>query len=179
MSLVLRTNASDPMSLTSAVTRIVQEIEPLATVANAVTEETLLAKSIAKQSFTMVLLLIAATIALLLSAVGIYGVISYIVTQRRGEIGVRIALGARAPQVTSLVLRQSLTLALVGVAVGLAGAWATTRVLRALLFGVEPVDPLTLVAVPLLLIAVAALATWGPVRRAARIDPAEALRASD
>src|SRR5205823_7337088 len=114
MRLVLKTTAANPLSLTGTVTRIVQELEPQAAVANVATMETVLAGSIAKQSFTMVLLLISAAIAMLLSAVGIYGVISYIVTQRRGEIGVRIALGARTRQVTTLVLAQSLGLALIG-----------------------------------------------------------------
>jgi putative ABC transport system permease protein len=176
MHLVLRTGAVDPLSLTSTVTRIVQEIEPQAAVANVATEETLLAKSMARQSFTMVLLLVSAGSAMLLSAVGIYGVITYIVTQRRGEIGVRIALGARGAQVTSLVLRQSLALAAVGLGVGVAGAWGATRALSALLFGVRPSDPLTLAAVPVALLVVAALASWAPAHRASRIDPAEALR---
>jgi hypothetical protein len=176
MHLVLKTTAADPLSLTSTITRIVQELEPQAAVANVSTMATLLARSIAKQSFTMVLLLVSAVIAMLLSAVGIYGVISYIVTQRRGEIGVRIALGARAPQVASMVLRQSLALALIGVAVGVLAAWGTSRALRALLFGVQPTDPLTLVVVPLTLLAIAALASYAPARRASRIDPAEALR---
>jgi predicted permease len=176
MHLVLKTSLGNPLSLTSTITRIVQETEPQAAVANVHTMETLLARSIAKQSFTMVLLLISATIAMLLSAVGIYGVISYIVTQRRGEIGVRLALGARAPQVTSMVLRQSLAPALIGVGLGTLAAWGTTRTLSALLFGVQPTDPLTLVVVPLALLAVAALASYAPARRASHIDPAEALR---
>jgi hypothetical protein len=176
MHLVLRTTAANPLSLTGTITRIVQELEPQAAIANVSTMATLLARSIAKQSFTMALLLISAAIAMLLSAVGIYGVISYIVTQRRGEIGVRIALGARAAQVASMVLRQSLALALIGVAVGVLAAWGTTRALRALLFGVQPADPLTLIVVPLALIAIAALASYAPARRASHIDPAEALR---
>jgi putative ABC transport system permease protein len=176
MHLVLKTAAGDPLALTGAVTRVVQELEPEAAVANVTTVESLLDASMAKQSFTMVLLLIAAASAMLLSAVGIYGVISYLVAQRRGEIGLRVALGAQAPEVTGMVLRQSLTLALSGVAVGLLAAWGTTRVLRALLFGVRPADPVTLILVPLALLGVAALASYAPARRAARIDPAEALR---
>ena len=135
-----------------------------------------LAKSMAKQSFTMVLLLVAAAIAMLLSAVGIYGVISYVVAQRRGEIGVRMALGAQVREVTLMVLGQSLGLAVLGVFAGVLAALATTRFLSALLFGVSPSDPATLVIVPLLLILVAVVATYAPARRAARIDPVEALR---
>ncbi|HET7584285.1 MAG TPA: ABC transporter permease [Gemmatimonadaceae bacterium] len=176
MHLVLRTGASNPMSLAGSVTRIAQELEPQVAVANVATMETLLARSMAKQSFTMVLLLIAALMATLLSAVGIYGVLSYLTAQRRGEIGVRLALGARPPQVAGMVLRQSLVLAMAGVAVGVLAAWGTTRALRALLFGVQPGDPVTMLAVPVGLVAVAALAAYIPARRAARIDPASALR---
>jgi hypothetical protein len=176
MHLVLKTAVGNPLALSGAVARIVQKLEPEAAVANATTVETLLAQSMAKQSFTMALLLIAAASAMLLSAVGIYGVISYIVSQRRGEIGLRVALGAQAPDVTAMVLRQSLALALSGVVAGLFAAWGVTRALRALLFGVGPTDPMTLVVVPLALLAVAGLASYAPARRAARVDPVEALR---
>lgn len=176
MDLVVKTTAGDPMTLANAVGRIVNELEPQATLVNPRTMETVVARSIARQSFTMVLLLICATMALLLSAVGIYGVVSYIVTQRRGEIGVRVALGAGVRDVTGMVLRQSLGLAVLGIAVGVFAAIATTRFLRALLYGISPGDPATLVAVPLVLLAVAALASFVPARRAARVNPVEALR---
>jgi putative ABC transport system permease protein len=136
----------------------------------------LLATSLARRSFTMILLATAAGLALLLSAVGIYGVISYVVAQRRGEIGIRMALGARAAEVRRLVVRQSLALAGVGVAIGLAIALATTRVLGSLLFGVSPTDPLVLVAATLVLVLIAALASYAPARRASRVDPAEVMR---
>jgi putative ABC transport system permease protein len=174
--LAVRTTSANPLALTSAVSRFVHELDPEAAVANPRTMETVLAKSIAKQSFTMVLLLISAGIAMLLSAVGIYGVISYIVVQRRGEIGVRMALGAQVRQVTLMVLRQSVGLAALGVVVGVLAAVGTTRFLRGLLFGVTPGDPATLVAVPMLLLAVAAVASYLPARHAARVDPVEALR---
>lgn len=176
VDLVVRTASADPMTLANAVARIVNELEPQATVANPRTLETVLARSIARQSFTMVLLLMSATMALLLSAVGIYGVVSYIVTQRRGEIGVRVALGAGTGDVTGMVLRQSLGLAILGVAVGILAAIGTTRFLRALLYGVTPGDPATLAAVPIVLLLVAALASFVPARRAARVNPVEALR---
>jgi putative ABC transport system permease protein len=176
MNLVIRTTSANPLALTSTVSRFVQELDPEAAVANPRTMETVLAKSIAKQSFTMVLLLIAAGIAMLLSAVGIYGVISYIVVQRRGEIGVRMALGAQVREVTMMVLRQSVGLATLGVLVGVLAAVGTTRFLRALLFGVSPSDPATLVAVPMLLLVVAGAASYLPARRVARVDPVEALR---
>ena len=176
MNLVVKTTVGDPTTLTNAIGRIVNELEPQAAVVNPRTMETVLARSIARQSFTMVLLLISATMAMLLSAVGIYGVVSYIVAQRRGEIGVRVALGAGVRDVTGMVLRQSLGLAILGVFVGVLAAIATTRFLQALLYGVSPADPVTLAGVPVVLLAVAALASLVPARRAARVDPVEALR---
>jgi putative ABC transport system permease protein len=133
-------------------------------------------RSTARASFIMTLLAIAGAMALLLSAVGIYGVISYLVSQRRAEIGVRMALGARLPQVAGLVLGQSLRLAAVGVVIGLVGALAGMRLLRSLLFDVSPTDPLVLVSTSILLLFIAALASLAPARRAAKIDPVEAMR---
>jgi predicted permease len=176
MNLVVKTTAGDPMTLANAIGRIVNELEPQAAIVNPRTMETVMARSIARQSFTMVLLLISATMAMLLSAVGIYGVVSYIVAQRRGEIGVRVALGAGVGDVTGMVLRQSLGLAVLGVVVGVIAAIGTTRFLRALLYGVSPGDPVTLALVPFVLLAIAALASFVPARRAARVDPVEALR---
>jgi ABC-type antimicrobial peptide transport system permease subunit len=176
MYFVVKTTRPDAMALSGDIARIARDIEPQVVADNATTMETVVARSYARQSFTMALLLIAAGIALLLSAVGIYGVLSYLVQQRRGEIGVRVALGAQLGDVTSLVLRQSLVLAGVGVVAGVAGALATTRFLSVLLYGVQPADPLTLALVPALLLGVALLASYLPARRAARIDPVEALR---
>jgi ABC-type antimicrobial peptide transport system permease subunit len=139
--------------------------------------EVVVARSMAQTSFTMLLLLIAASIALVLSAVGLYGVISYVVTQRRGEIGVRRALGAQAGDVTRLVVRQSLGLAAIGTAIGLIAAIAGTRLLRSLLFEVSPMDPFVLAGTVAVLLATAILAAAIPARRAARIDPVEAMRA--
>jgi len=176
MYLTLRTTAAHPLTLANTIARFAQEIEPQAAVANPQMMDAILAKSIARQSFTMVLLLIAATMALVLSAVGLYGVISYLVVQRRSEIGVRMALGAQVGDVTGMVLRQSLGVAVLGVVAGVLGAVAVTRFLSALLYGVTPTDPATLALVPVLLLTVAALASYAPARRAARIDPVEALR---
>jgi ABC-type antimicrobial peptide transport system permease subunit len=133
-------------------------------------------RSLSRTSFVMILLGVAAVAALALSAVGTYGVISYLVTQRRPEIGVRIALGASVRLVSRLVLLQSLRLASIGIAIGLVAAWATTRVLSRLLFDVSPTDPLVLGAVAAGLLAVVSLAAFAPARRAARIDPIEVLR---
>jgi ABC-type antimicrobial peptide transport system permease subunit len=132
--------------------------------------------SLARTSFTLIMLGIAAGVALLLGAVGIYGVISYIVSQRIREMGVRIALGAQQRDVSRLVLRHGLALTGVGVGVGLAAAVALTRLMSALLFGVSAVDPLTYVAVATALTAIALFASWVPARRAARTNPLEALR---
>jgi putative ABC transport system permease protein len=174
--LVIRSPSGSPITLGNAVARFAQEIDPEVAVSAPTTMNTLLAKSMARQSFTMVLLLLSAGIALLLSAVGIYGVISYLVQQRRGEIGVRMALGARASQVSGMVLRQSLGLASVGVVVGIVAALALTKFLGTLLYGVTPTDLPTFVAAPVVLLAVASAASLFPARRAALVDPAETLR---
>jgi ABC-type antimicrobial peptide transport system permease subunit len=125
----------------------------------------------------MLLLAISAGIAIALSAVGIYGVISYLVAQRRAEIGIRVALGAHLATIGRMVVMQSVRMALAGALVGVVAAAAGTRLLGALLFEVSPTDPVVLLAVPLLLVAIAALASFAPARRAARTNPVEAIRA--
>jgi predicted permease len=136
------------------------------------------ANSLAQTSFAMVLLTIAATVALLLGVVGIYGVMAYVATQRTREIGIRIALGGQIRDVRNMFLRHGLLLSVSGIALGLGGAMVLTRVMSTLLFGVEPIDPITYAGVSGVLAAVAFLATYLPARRAARIDPIIALRAS-
>jgi len=115
-------------------------------------------------------------LAAVLVMIGLYGLLSFVTLTRRNELGIRLALGARRGNILWLVLRQGLKLASIGVAIGLAGAFALTRLLSGLLFGINPTDPATLIAISLLLIAVASLACWLPARRAARVDPMEALR---
>ena len=139
--------------------------------------EAVVADSGAEMAFTMVLLAIAALIALLMASVGIYGVLAYVVGRRTGEIGVRMALGARASQVSLMVLRQGGKVVLIGLAIGLVGALALTRLMEAILFNVSPTDPATYVGVTVLLLAIGLLATYLPARRAAGVDPMEALRA--
>ena len=133
--------------------------------------------SMARTSFTLVMLGIAAAVALLLGTIGIYGVISYVVSQRTRELGVRIALGAGGRNVVRMVLKQGLVLAGVGAVVGLGSAYGLTRLMTALLYGVSPADPLTYASVAVVLVAIALLASYVPARRAASVDPMEALRA--
>jgi ABC-type antimicrobial peptide transport system permease subunit len=128
-------------------------------------------------SFALVMLAIAATVALLLGSVGIYGVIAYVAAQRTREIGIRMALGAQTGDVRQLFLRHGLLLTGVGLALGTGVALASTRVMSALLFGVSPMDPVTYVAVAASLGSIALLATYLPARRASRVDPIVALRA--
>jgi predicted permease len=154
----------------------VWSVNPNVPLANVLTLDEIQAESMAQTSFVMVMLAIAASVALLLGVVGIYGVIAYIATQRTREIGIRIALGAQTGDVRRLFLRHGLVLTGTGIALGVGASLALTRVMSALLFGVSPMDPVTYAAVSLALAAVALLATWLPARRASRTDPIVALR---
>jgi putative ABC transport system permease protein len=173
--LVVSTNV-DPLSLSATVRRTVWDIDKDQPVSNISTMENVLSESIAKQRFSMLLLGIFATLALVLAAVGIYGVMSYSVAQRAHEIGIRMALGAQRMDVLKLVVGQGLKLVLVGVALGLIAAFILTRVMSSLLFGISATDPITFIAISLVLISVALLASFIPARRATRVDPMIALR---
>jgi ABC-type antimicrobial peptide transport system permease subunit len=127
-------------------------------------------------SFTLVMLGIAAAVALLLGTIGVYGVISYIVSRRIHEFGIRMAMGAADGQIRGMVVRQGLGVAAIGIAVGIAGGLVLTRLMQTLLFGVSATDPLTFAAVSVVLLGVSALASYIPARRASSVDPAEALR---
>jgi predicted permease len=145
-------------------------------VASIQTLQDMYGQSLARTSFALVMLAIAGAMALVLGIIGIYGVVSYAVSQRRREIGIRLALGAQPRELGRMFLRYALTLACVGAAIGLAAAMALTRLMKSLLFGISPVDPLTFIAVPLVLMLAATLASYLPARRAAAVDPVEALR---
>ncbi|HUX32384.1 MAG TPA: ABC transporter permease [Gemmatimonadaceae bacterium] len=177
MSLVVRTAKGTPMSYLPAVRRVVTELDPGVPLANAADMTTIVGRSMSQLTFTMTLLGIAGLTALLLAAVGLYGVISYIVARRTNELGVRLALGAQPAQVRGLVVRDALRLAVAGLALGVVAALATSRVLGGLLYGVAPWDPWVYAGAALALGAVALLAGWIPARRAAAVDPAVALRA--
>ena len=138
--------------------------------------EQLVADSVARQRFSMTLLSAFAGLALALAAVGIFSVMSFLVAQRTHEIGIRVALGAQGRDIIRMVVRYGMGLALAGVAAGLAGAFALTRLMSGLLYGVSPTDPVTFAGVALLLASVALLACLFPARRAARVDPMVALR---
>jgi predicted permease len=176
MSLAVRTQVA-PTSVTSAVEQALWSVDPDLPVANTMTTEALAARSMAHLSFTAVLLGIAAGLALLLGAIGIYGVVSYVVSLRRRDIGVRMALGADEARVSRSVVRQGVAFGVLGVALGLPAALLLTRFVEALLFGVRPTDVTTVTVVAALLIGTAALASYLPARRAAAIDPIEVLRA--
>jgi predicted lysophospholipase L1 biosynthesis ABC-type transport system permease subunit len=168
--------AATPGGLLPEVRRRIWSVDPDLALAEMGTLASLVDRAMARTSFTMAVLAIAAAVALFLGAVGVYGVISYMVSRRTREIGVRMALGAERRDVGRMVLRQGMTLAILGAAVGLAGAFGLTRLMASLLYGVAPQDPATYVAVTVLLALVAAGATWLPARRAAGLDPLEALR---
>jgi predicted permease len=176
MAYAIRTERAGSDTLLKEVQQAIWSVNGNLPVASVRTLEEIRADSMARTSFTLVMLSIAAAVALLLGIVGIYGVISYVATQRTREIGIRIALGAATRDVSALFLRHGLMLAAVGIALGIAAAAALTRVMSAMLFGVSPFDVVTYAAVTGALGATALLATYLPAARAARVDPAVALR---
>jgi putative ABC transport system permease protein len=168
--------ASDPHALLPALKRTVTGISSKMVMFGEETFNEIISDSLATRRFTRLLLAVFAGLALALAAVGIYGVVSYSVTQATHDIGVRMALGANGWAVLKMVLSGSMRLALAGIVIGAAGGFAATRVLRNLLYGVGSGDPLTFVLVSLVLAAVTALASYFPARRATRIDPMVSLR---
>jgi predicted permease len=175
MLLVVRAQV-DPYNLVPAIRREIGAIDPEQSSFGFQTMDELLSNAESRRRFQVLLLTMFATLALLLAAIGIYGVMSYTVAQRKREIGVRLALGAAPRDVVTMVVKKGLMLSIAGMAIGFAGAAALTRVLGSLLFEVSPFDVPTFAAVAVVLTAVAMLSTYLPGRRAARVDPLEALR---
>jgi putative ABC transport system permease protein len=174
MAMVIRT-AGDPAAFAATFRREVQALDKDQPTYSVRTMDDVVMNSLGTRRVSMQLFAVFAAAALLLAAIGIYGVLAYSVTQRTQEIGIRMALGAQKSDVIGLVLRQGMILSLIGVVVGLAGAFGLTRFIASLLFGVAATDPLTFVAIPLLLLFVALVACYLPARRAARLDPTIAL----
>jgi putative ABC transport system permease protein len=175
MAFVVRTTG-EPAKMAAAVRDVVHSLKPEQPIANMGTMDDVVSRSLSQTRFSMLLLSIFAGLALLLSAVGIYGVMAYVVTQRTREMGIRLAMGAQTGDVLKLVLQQGGKLALAGVGIGIAAAFALTRLMTSLLFGVSPADPVTFVGVAILLTLVAIAACYVPARRATRVDPITALR---
>jgi predicted permease len=175
MNVVLR-NAADPAGLAAAVRKEIRELDPDLPVYGVRTMSHRVEESLARRRFSMLLLTLFACLALGLAAIGVYGVMAYLVSQGARELGIRMALGATPHRILMMVVRQGLAVAVVGVAVGLAAAFGLTRLMRKLLFGIEATDPLTFAAIALLLALIALVASYVPARRASRIDPMVSLR---
>jgi ABC-type antimicrobial peptide transport system permease subunit len=177
MSLVIRSGRAGTSGLLKEVGAAVWSVDPNLPLANVRTLQEIYDGSLARTSFALVMLAIAGAMALLLGVAGLYGVIAYSVSQRTREIGIRMALGARYEEVTRLFVRHGLTLALAGIACGLAVSFVLARLMSSLLFDVSATDGVTYVVVSVGLAAAAVLASYVPARRATRIDPVHALRA--
>ncbi|HSY58757.1 MAG TPA: FtsX-like permease family protein, partial [Terriglobales bacterium] len=167
---------SDPASLAHAVAEEIHKIDPNLPVVHVTTLDSLLSDTVAPRRFSTVLLIIFAGLALILAAVGVYGVMNYLVSRRTNEIGLRMALGAQPSDIWRLIVGRGARLAVAGVAIGIVGSLALARLLASLLFEVRASDPITYAAVALLLTGVALLACYFPARRAMRADPMIALR---
>jgi putative ABC transport system permease protein len=174
-SIVVRTQ-NEPTAMIGAIRREIQAVDKDQAVFNVTTLEQLMGDSILIRKFFMLLLLVFAALALILAAVGIYGVMSYVASQRTYEIGIRMALGAQSRDVLKLIIGNGMALTLIGVIAGLAGAFALTRLMAGLLFGVSATDAITFLCVSVGLTLVALLACYIPARRATKVDPLVALR---
>ncbi len=175
LPIVMRTQGS-PLAQAGSIRRALHQVNSLSVIYDMETMDNIISDSLSSRRFSMILMGVFAVLALVMASVGIYGVISYVTSQRTHEIGIRMALGAERSGILKLVIGRGLKLALIGVAIGIAGALALTRFLASLLYGVKPTDPPTFIAVSLILIAVALVACYVPARRAAKVDPLVALR---
>jgi predicted permease len=177
VSVAVRTERAGSESLVTQMHEAVWTINPRLPLADVRTLESLYDQSLAQTSFTLVMLAIAGAMALLLGMCGIYGVVAYAVSRRRREIGIRLALGAQTRTILALFVRRGVILATLGVGIGLGGAAAFTQLMRSLLFGISPLDPITFTAMPIVLAVAALLASYLPARRAVAVDPVETMRA--
>jgi len=168
--------STDPASVAGAVVRAIHEVDPTVPIYDVRTMTDRMSGSLARQRFSTLMLGAFAFFALLLAVIGVYGVMSHLVAQGTHDIGVRMALGAQRGTIVTMVVRQGMELAGIGIVVGLVGAAALTRVMASLLFGISATDVLTFSTMPVMLAAVALLATYVPARRATRVDPVVALR---
>jgi ABC-type antimicrobial peptide transport system permease subunit len=175
LTMVVRVAGADPLAAVPLVKQVVREVNPSATVRDLRTMEDVVSESLARQRFSVTLIATFAVVSLLLTIVGLYGVLALIVGQRRREIGVRLALGASPRALVWMLLREGARVAAVGVAVGLAGAYALTRVLQSLLYGISSTDAPTFAGASLFVAAVAVVATWLAARKAAHVDLRTAL----
>jgi ABC-type antimicrobial peptide transport system permease subunit len=176
MALVVRTG-SEPTAITSAIQRAVRDLDPTLPLFDIRSMSEITAASMAQLSFTIIVLGAAALVTLILGAVGLYGVMAYVVSLRTRELAVRIALGATPSAVIRMLTTQGVVVTGFGVAAGLVLFVIVARALKSLLFGVASMDPVTLLSASLLLVGIAAFASWLPARRTARVDPADVLRA--
>jgi putative ABC transport system permease protein len=173
---VIAKASADPNQLVAAMRQQVRSVDPDQPIYNVRTMNEIRSESVAPERLNLTLLTLFAGIALVLAIVGIYGVMSYSVTQRTHEIGIRMAIGARPRDVFKMVIGQGMILALIGVGFGLVGAFGLTRLMASMLFGVEPTDPATFAVIAVLLTLVALLACYLPSRRATKVDPVVSLR---
>jgi putative ABC transport system permease protein len=174
-SVSLRT-ALDPARMTEALRRTVRNIDKDLPLTNVRTMEEVASESASRPRRQAWMIGVFAAVALILAAFGVYGVLSYSVAQRTNEMGIRMALGAQPRELLRMTMRHGMALAVIGLAIGLAAAFALTRVMASLLYEVKPADPFTYAAVSMLLLGVAAAATYAPARRAGKVDPITALR---
>jgi ABC-type antimicrobial peptide transport system permease subunit len=176
LTFAIRSDRTGKESFLKELRAAVYSVNPTLPLASIRTLKTVYDRSLARTSFTLVMLAISSAMALLLGIIGIYGVVSYAVSQRTREIGIRLALGSKAGELKRMFVRNALVLAGIGVVIGLGAAAGLTRLMKSLLFGISSLDPLTYVLVPGVLVAAAVFASYLPARRVARVDPNEALR---
>jgi ABC-type antimicrobial peptide transport system permease subunit len=169
-------SSSEPRLLATGVRQAIWSLDKDLPVAGVNTMEDLLSESVARPRFRTFVFLVLGTLAIVLAVTGIYGVISYLVSQRTREIGIRVALGAQRRTVLNLIIRQGMSLALVGVVIGLIASYVLTRLMKGLLYEVAATDPVTFASITVLLLLVSLAACWVPARRAAKVDPLVALK---